>query len=523
MIQFLSPISFLALTALAIPIAIHLLNRKAGKTIKVGSIRFLQASDSYRFRSLKLSEIPLLLIRIALLIMLVLLLAEPIWLSDNPNSDAENGWVLVSPELIKNPLNVEMFQRIDSLVSEGNELRIFAGNFPQFSWADSLTVPNSDENYWSLIREAEAVAHHNSTFWVFAPNRLTSFRGQRPTLHSKVHWYSSSVLSQNRWIDEAKIFSDDSLKISVGFSDSSKTFRHDYFIKVPKKRKILSDNGLPPIEFIPAQSNYNSMVRLIEQDAIPHDNLMEISLDDAFNILILHDGSRKDDAHYIEAGLQVVFDYNHNAGSIQSRLIEDSVAGLDDFNWIIWVSPHPVPQNILAKTKEGISILSDADSEYLAVQSQIIAGDERGITLPRLFRRTLSQGLGVALWQDGFGEPVLEYQKKGNALYLQFHSRFHPSWTELVLHPAFPEMMLGLLEFVKSPFGHEDSSAKKSDRRRIAENQILSKQEASVANVDLVKQSLRFPIWIVAALLFLLERFISERNQYGVGLSKKGL
>jgi len=76
---------------------------------------------------------------------------------------------------------------------------------------------------------------------------------------------------------------------------------------------------------------------------------------------------------------------------------------------------------------------------------------------------------------------------------------------------------------VKNPFGHVDSSAKKSDRRRIAENQILSKQqEASVANVDLVKQSLRLPIWIVAAFLFLLERFVSERNQNRVGLPKKG-
>ena len=515
MIQFLSPISFLALTALAIPIAIHFLNRKAGKTIKVGSIRFLQASDSYRFRSLKLSEIPLLLIRIALLTMLVFLLAEPIWLSDNSNSDAENGWVLVSPELFKNSLNVEMFQAIDSLVAEGHELRIFAENFRQFSLADSFTVSNSDENYWSLIRQAEAVAPHNSTFWVFTPNRLTSFRGQRPTLHSKVHWYSSTVLSQNRWIDEAKIFSDDSLKISVGFSDSSKTFWRDYFIKLPEKREILSDNGLPPMEFMPAQSNDNSRVRLIEQDAIPHDNLMGLSVDDAFDILILHDGSRRDDAHYIEAGLQVIFDYDHNAGSIQSRLIKNGVAGLDDFHWIIWLSPDPVPQNILEKTKEGINILADADSEYLAVQSQILAGDERVIGAPRLFRRTLSQGLGVALWQDGFGEPVLEYRKKGNSLYLQFHSRFHPSWTELVLHPAFPEMMLRLLEFVKNPFSHEDSSAKKSDQRRIAENQILSKQqEASVANVDLDKQSLHFPIWFVAALLFLLERFISEIRRY---------
>ncbi len=82
--------------------------------------------------------------------------------------------------------------------------------------------------------------------------------------------------------------------------------------------------------------------------------------------------------------------------------------------------------------------------------------------------------------------------------------------------------MLGLLEFVKNPFGHVDSSAEKSDRRRIAANQILSKQEASVANVDWVKQSLRLPFWSVAAFLFLLERFVSERNQNRVGLSKKG-
>jgi len=64
-IQFLSPLAALALLAISLPLALHLLSRKPGKTIKVGSLAFLRPSPSARWKSLKLGEVPLLLVRAA--------------------------------------------------------------------------------------------------------------------------------------------------------------------------------------------------------------------------------------------------------------------------------------------------------------------------------------------------------------------------------------------------------------------------------------------------------------------------
>ena len=74
---FLNPSFLWALLGLSVPVAIHLWSKKEGKTIKVGSLKFLQESDSQKSSSIKLNEFWLLLLRMLLITILVFILAAP--------------------------------------------------------------------------------------------------------------------------------------------------------------------------------------------------------------------------------------------------------------------------------------------------------------------------------------------------------------------------------------------------------------------------------------------------------------
>lgn len=96
----LNPIWFWALGALAIPVTIHLLSRKEGKTIRMGSIRFLTETSTSKFSSIRLNEVALLAIRSLLVLVLVVFLAGLIL--STIGSAKSTPWVLVETELAEN-------------------------------------------------------------------------------------------------------------------------------------------------------------------------------------------------------------------------------------------------------------------------------------------------------------------------------------------------------------------------------------------------------------------------------------
>lgn len=74
--NWLNPIALWGLTALAIPIIIHLWSKNKTKEIAFGSIRFLKESSTLQSKRIQFSELPLLLLRLLLLILVVMLLAK---------------------------------------------------------------------------------------------------------------------------------------------------------------------------------------------------------------------------------------------------------------------------------------------------------------------------------------------------------------------------------------------------------------------------------------------------------------
>src|ERR1700748_1200800 len=93
----LNPIWLSALAALVIPVVIHLWNIRPGKTLKVGSIALMEASEQKSSRSIKLSDLLLLLVRCLLLALVAFILSAP-FLQRYINSGSIKGWLLIPKE-----------------------------------------------------------------------------------------------------------------------------------------------------------------------------------------------------------------------------------------------------------------------------------------------------------------------------------------------------------------------------------------------------------------------------------------
>jgi hypothetical protein len=530
MLHFLSPFWLISLLAVAVPVAVHLLSRRPGKTIKIGSIRFLEASVSHRLKSLKLSEIPLLLLRTALVAILALLVAQPYWQGNPRQSETKpRGWVLVAPEILSNLPRAHQ-HLIDSLAAAGNELHLFAPGFPRginstakggFSRLPPLSPmvhhrAISDENVWSLLREAEARLPAHAPLWIFSSDRLASFHGERPVLRATINWHTVPSTRQNRWIHEARLTSNDSLYLVIGFSNARQTVFERHLLKMPHQQTILSNPSLPALEVIPHHDYRAYTLRLVEQDDNPDEHAHEILPNkDSTLIAIIHDHQRHNDARYVQSALAAATEFSKISLAIKSQLVGGDEQDLKAADFVFWLANQPVPTAVLEQVERGLILVSDAGAQpYERRESRIAMRDENMENSPRLWRRVAPSAQELALWTDGFGKPLLECQRRGSGFHYRFHSRFHPVWNELVLNPAFPEWMLSLLKHGDLASPNAGVADRHLDQRRISAAQLLpSRQTVATATMpNQVSHNLHLPFWILAVLLFALERWIAERK-----------
>lgn len=188
--SFINPIWLWGLSGLAIPVAIHLLSRKEGPVIRVGSIRFLTETSTSKFSSIRLNEIALLAVRSLLIICLTLFLAGLLW----PASPSQHTttWVVVENGLERNQ---KLRSVLDSLHQEGYESKVLEQGFP--SIAQDTTV---HPDYYAL---GEQLAKEPVSAIVFARNTLVNFKGKRAVLPANVRWIAWPKGADNERQDPA--------------------------------------------------------------------------------------------------------------------------------------------------------------------------------------------------------------------------------------------------------------------------------------------------------------------------------
>jgi hypothetical protein len=154
---FANPVYLWALAGLTIPLAIHLLSRKEGKIIRVGSLRHVVESNTSQFKSIRLNEILLLLLR-CLMIAAIVLFMSGAQCSGSLNKTLR--WVVAERGI-----------DVDSLVAKGYEFH---------------AMPR--ENYWSYVEDLNKLPHE---IIVLSHSYADNFRGKRVALNENIRWITT--------------------------------------------------------------------------------------------------------------------------------------------------------------------------------------------------------------------------------------------------------------------------------------------------------------------------------------------
>lgn len=208
--QLSEPTYLWALLGLLLPVAIHLLSRKAGRVVQVGSIRHLVESNTRKFSSLQFNEKLLFLLRALLVFFFVLLLCG---LTVSGKRSVPK-WVLLEAE----PQRVRFLQKsLDSLQQAGYELRYWAEGFPLVE--EVTHFPETRSNYAYLLNELNQTGVEAI---IYAGNRLTAFRGKQFPMPEKVSWLQLPGRKQQTVL-QARRLSGDTVSLLRGTTGPDRT------------------------------------------------------------------------------------------------------------------------------------------------------------------------------------------------------------------------------------------------------------------------------------------------------------
>ena len=564
MLDFASPVWLWSALAVVIPLALHLLSQGQRRRIRVGSVKLLQAARSRRFRRFRLHDLPLLLLRGALLGLVALLLARPQGLRPLLHPTAARGWVLAEPEFLAARPLLEREQRqtyaaLDALVAKGTPLHVLSNDFPEAAGAPAA-VDGRPENVWSWLREADRLMPDGATLWVFTLDRLAALGGRRPVLRSRVEWQVASGAGPERWLQRApapaSLPAPPRVPVTVAFSARREDDAH--LVQAALQAAAATARVEVPIRLEPAKDMNGSpaadILFWLAEQPVPPAILESVSR----GLVLVRDaaGDRFD-----EDRSRLLLDWPQPGGpprvfrrwaGVQPATGLDGGEGAPPGGSAGAVSGGPAgasgearegappdespgalsggPAGASGEGREGAPAGGSAGAPPAGAAGTLPAGAAGGSAegregAPPRGRAGHAPGgqeggrreergggppggpAGVPIWRDGFGRPLLTLRRLGAGQVWSLQGRFDPRWSELVLQPAFPEWLAELVASVHS-------APPPADRRGVAPLQRQPEQgeaEAGSAAPE-APPGLDLPLGLLVLALFAAERWWSCRR-----------
>jgi hypothetical protein len=232
--QLINPIWLWGLTGLLIPIGIHLLSRKQGKTIKFGSLRHLEESQTKQSINVRLNEVPLLMLRCGLIFLIVILLCG---LSLDLLQSQKSEWIVLEDGLERDP---SVKSLIDSLTQQGFEVKSMKKGFPDVS----VQQAEPFVNYWEMVDKLP-VESLNKVI-VVSYSLASKFRGKRISLPENVTWISKEPEQKEFTLSSIK-FSNDSVLVRMGKSSSLQTSFTNLTERIDQSTQSSSGKSIGPL------------------------------------------------------------------------------------------------------------------------------------------------------------------------------------------------------------------------------------------------------------------------------------
>ena len=343
--SFLNPSYLWALLGLLIPIAIHLWSKKEGKTIKVGSIKLLSEEDSKQSSSINLNELLLLFIRLLIVALVALIMAEPQFKRETQNTPLT---YIIEPSLVNND---QIASLIDSLKSEFPVL-LLQKEFPDITRID--TSNHETPNYWQLAKDMEMLK--TDSIVVFTNAFLKGLIGKRPTINKPTDWIIFDTSQPQENLVEILLKKDSIQFLSTISRSDNLSF---------KKETISLNSNRIKLNKLKDSITFNENGKQLQ-----HNLIAEQTLD----VLLYHEDTFNNEARYLEATLKTISKYLNI--DLKIHKIQDSTElDFSDYNRIIWLSetnnfkPH---HKILSYKIDDLarSIISKGDTQNMSYITQ---------------------------------------------------------------------------------------------------------------------------------------------------------
>jgi hypothetical protein len=309
--SFLHPTYLWGLFGLLVPLIVHLLNKGEVKTIKVGSIQFLEAQETTQTKKLKLNEYALLLLRMLLLGLLVLAISGPTMQSPMPR---EALTYFIEPSLLQN-------NKMKSLLESKPQasFRLFSTDFPSL---DTDEIPNTRPNYWQLVQSLNDFP--SDSMVIFSESRISGIRGIRPKMSPTINWV---VMNQESTLDTI-----------IG------AYKTEEDVDLVR---LLGDNSYTDIQKIPLSANKNRSAQLLGDSLKLEENgkssTVELWRKDTLGIGLFYDSDFSRDAQYMMAALDAVSTYAKHPMNIEA-FKDEAESSVSDFDFLIWLKSGPPPK-----------------------------------------------------------------------------------------------------------------------------------------------------------------------------------
>lgn len=365
--NFLQPTYLWGLFSVLLPLAIHLWNKGDIKTIKIGSVRFLNEQETKQTRQVKLNELLLLFLRMLMLALLVLAIAEPEFESQTKNVPLT---YVIEPSLLKNG-------QMDAFLRQAPEVpkRLLSKDFPIL---DSDKLQEEVPKYWQLAQELQNL--ESDSIVVFSKARITGIQGMRPTILATVFWIVMDEVTTSDSLVSATAVKDGVLTHTIKSEASYTDVQNEFISK--EQLTYRSEDSVAV-----AQNGFNKRIPL--------------SLQDTLSIGIYYDVEFLREKHFFAAAFKAVADFTQN------HLVLKEITDTEKFNGTVFDLSVWLKRSLPPKI-EGKLLRYQGDS--LATNS-IVKGREKDVfylTERLTIETVLNELLAEELLQIVIDKPQLE-------------------------------------------------------------------------------------------------------------------
>ena len=178
-----------------------------------------------------------------------------------------------------------------------------------------------------------------------------------------------------------------------------------------------------------------------------------------------------------------------------------------DIDWLIRLGKEVLDPAKITETGLPLAILTDAGGDGSEQTTEFVSFPIYPFTRFRLerFNRYSGDEDGRVLIGTKDGSTLIHESRLGQTRWIQFNSRFNPQWSSLIQQAEFPELLLQLM----SDPGQE--TQRFSDARISPEN-LETRRDMTTVDIPLPRRSLQGLLAILLVLLWIAERWLSERK-----------